>query len=180
VHDSNGYHPRPSGLNTFASIVLIPLRLALGALFIFAGWVKIRPPEATLGGPQDFAFAIKAFKLGLPDHLVQVATFATPWTEIICGIALIVGLWTRAAALAIGGLLVFFIVLIASALMRPELNLQNCGCFGEEGLPISPCGGAPSLCHIGENAVMLAVAVALFIWRRHLLSVDQVLERRRI
>src|SRR5690606_1335954 len=124
----------------------------------YAAWAKLKwAGERIEAGPQNFALAIKAFKLGLPDWFVKFSAFAVPWTEAICGVLVILGLFTRAATTVIALMLVLFIALIADA-MRRGLNLAHCGCFGEQGL-ICKSGDLP--CHIVENLVMLAACLAI-------------------
>jgi uncharacterized membrane protein YphA (DoxX/SURF4 family) len=100
--------------------VLLIFRLVLGGLFVYAGAVKVLDPL-------DFAQNIRNYQLvGQP--LSFVAAIVLPWLEILAGLALILGVWTRGAALAITGLLVFFIVLTAVTMVR-GLDV-DCGCFG--------------------------------------------------
>ncbi len=149
--------------------VCVPLRLILGGLFAFAAFNKLIAKgegPATSSGPQGFAWTIKAFKLDLPDWAVLTSTFTTPWIEIIAGAMLILGIWTRGAALVIGGLLVVFIALLLSVLYR-GLNV-DCGCFGD----MSPfCPAKVGWCNIIQNVGMLAAAIAIMATRRHALTV---------
>ena len=59
------------------------LRLQLGAIFAFAAYKKLqgKPGPYSPSGPEDFANAIKGFKLGLPDILVRLTVGTMPWTE---------------------------------------------------------------------------------------------------
>jgi putative oxidoreductase len=50
-----------------------------------------------------------------------------PWIEIVTGITLIAGFWTRASALCILGMMAMFTAAIAIALAR-DLHM-SCGCF---------------------------------------------------
>lgn len=141
--------------------VQLVLRVALGGLFVFAAYHKLKPPasEGALSGPQSFASSVLAFKIGLPDVLVRAAVACTPWIELVAGLALIFGVWRRAAAAIIGALLVLFIGLIISVLVR-KLPV-DCGCFGD----LSPfCDKAISECNIVQNAVLLAIAAYLTFW----------------
>lgn len=169
--DSAGDHPLADwSLNQIAwAIWAVPLRIGLGSIFLAAAWFKLRPPknDFALSGPQDFSNAIKAFKLGLPDFGVRFATSAVPWTEAICAVLLILGLWTRAAAALIAAMTTLFTVLVASAIMR-DLNIK-CGCFGERGLI---CSGPVDWCKVLENGLLIAAALALMLTRTHAVSVD--------
>ncbi len=147
----------------------VPLRWALGGLFVLAAYNKLVPKgtgAADSSGPQGFYWTIEAFKLGLPDWAVRAATFTTPWIEIVAGVALIVGFWTRGAAVVIGALLVAFIALLLSVLVR-GLNV-DCGCFGD----MSPfCPAKVGWCHIVQDVLMLAAAALIAATPRHALAV---------
>ncbi len=100
--------------------VLPIFRLVLGGLFVYAGAVKVLDPL-------DFAQNIRNYQL-VGQSLSFVAAIVLPWLEILAGLALILGVWTRGAALVVTGLLVFFIVLTAVTMVR-GLDV-DCGCFG--------------------------------------------------
>jgi len=100
--------------------VLLVFRLVLGGLFVYAGAVKVVDP---LGFAQD----IRNYRLA-GQSLSFLAALVLPWLEILAGAFLIAGVWKRAAALVITGLLVFFIVLTAVTMAR-GLDV-DCGCFG--------------------------------------------------
>lgn len=100
--------------------VLLAFRLVLGGLFVYAGAAKVLDPL-------DFAQNIRNYQL-VGQSLSFVAAIVLPWLEILAGLALILGVWTRGAALVVTGLLVFFIVLTAVTMVR-GLDV-DCGCFG--------------------------------------------------
>jgi len=102
------------------------VRVILGSLFLFSGLIKIGVFEGW-GDPQGFAGAVHAFRM-LHDDLIPFAAYAIPWTEVICGTCLILGVGARgAAALSIVMLLVF-VVGMGSVLYR-HLDV-TCSCFG--------------------------------------------------
>ncbi len=151
------------------SYLAVPFRFALGGLFLLAAFNKLFVER----GPQHFAASVKAFKAIDPDQapmLFQLAVFGTPWVEIFAGVALILGLWTRAAAGVIAGLLVVFIALIVSVILR-DLNTE-CGCFGK----LSPfCGDKVGVCNIVQNIVLLAMALAIANARTQFFALDSIL-----
>jgi len=65
-----------------AKIVQIVLRVALGAIFIYAGWVKLQDPW------QLFAAGIASYEI-LPMKAVEFVARTLPWFEIALGIVLI-------------------------------------------------------------------------------------------
>jgi uncharacterized membrane protein YphA (DoxX/SURF4 family) len=100
--------------------LLLVFRLALGGLFVYAGAVKVLDPL-------DFAQNIRNYRL-VGQSLSFIAAVVLPWLEILAGVALAAGIWKRASALIISGLLVFFILLTLITIAR-GLDVE-CGCFG--------------------------------------------------
>jgi uncharacterized membrane protein YphA (DoxX/SURF4 family) len=100
--------------------LLLVFRLALGGLFVYAGVVKVFDPL-------DFAQDIRNYRL-VGQSLSFMAALVLPWLEILAGVALAAGIWKRASALIISGLLVFFIALTLVTIAR-GLDVE-CGCFG--------------------------------------------------
>ncbi|HEY1336132.1 MAG TPA: MauE/DoxX family redox-associated membrane protein [Bryobacteraceae bacterium] len=102
-------------------ILSIFLRLALGGIFIYAGWIKLRDPW------QMFAMAIDSYGL-LPLKWVELTARTLPWAEVALGLWLIVGRWLRIPATLVTALLaVFFALLVRAYAKGMEIN---CGCFG--------------------------------------------------
>lgn len=137
------------------AVLITPVRIGLGALFILAAYLKLQ-------NPQDFVDSIKAFKifdLDTQGHLVVLAAFTIPWLEMLCGFLLLIGLWTRAAALALSVLLAAFTIGVISVIRR-DLDV-SCGCFGEYEWP---CKGNIGACHVVRNSILL-LASLLITWR---------------
>jgi len=145
---------------------LLVLRLATAGLFVWAAVVK-------LSGPRDFLYSIKGFKI-LPEHVLQPLAFMVPWTELVCAIALVFGLWGRSAALVLGTMLVVFMGAIVAVLAR-DMHVE-CGCFGDFSLLCK--AGAVGWCNVGQNALMLAIALPVMIWGPGALSWDSWARRR--
>ncbi len=97
----------------------IRVQLALGAIFIVASLPKIADPPS-------FAHMIYNYRI-LPAGLINFSSLAMPWVELLCGIALVLGVWKRAALGIITLMLVVFIVAISFNLARG--NAIDCGCF---------------------------------------------------
>ena len=101
--------------------LLLVLRMALGAVFVYAAWTKIREPW------QIFAMAIAAYDV-LPEWAVTGVARGLPWLEMLIGLLLIAGRWRRVSAAAASVLLlVFFGLMIRAYVKGMEIN---CGCFG--------------------------------------------------
>jgi uncharacterized membrane protein YphA (DoxX/SURF4 family) len=160
------------------------LRLTLGALLIVSGGMKLgffNPLALALAldylrmDPIDFAFAIKAFKMGLGDGLVSFAAYTVAWGELLTGLLLLIGLWTRGAVLATIVLMGAFAVGIVS-LMHRGIDVK-CPCFGKLQLF---CGDVPlGLCHILRNACFAAAAGVVLWLGPGMGSIDGWLARRR-
>ncbi len=137
------------------SVLLLVIRVALGAMFLFSAWMKLSPANilglGPLPGMHFFAQAVRSFEL-VPEAWVPLVTYAVPWTEVVVGVCLILGIASRAAGLLGFLLLVVFTVGVASVLIR-GLNI-TCGCFGRFKLI---CEGAVGLCKVGENLVLMSL-----------------------
>lgn len=106
----------------------IALRVALGIVFVYAAWAKLRAPW------QLFAGAIADYKV-LPDGAVIPLARVLPWAELAIGILLIAGVLLRPAAVAATLMLAgFFALMIRAFIMHMDIS---CGCFGPTGDPIS-------------------------------------------
>ncbi len=100
--------------------LLLLFRLVVGAVFIWAGVLKVVDP---LG----FAESIMNYQV-FPRGLAFIVALVLPWVEVIAGGLLIVGLFRRSSALLISLMLIGFIGLVALALARGIDT--SCGCFG--------------------------------------------------
>lgn len=152
--------------------ILLAARVALGALFLFSAWTKFNPTQPALFGIPVFAQSVKAFDI-LPDHLVVLTAFVIPWAELLAGVALLVGFWTRAAALVVSALLAVFIAAIVSVITR-DMNIE-CGCFGKF---TWPCEGPAGWCKVWMNTGLLAVAALVAAAGGGAGSVDSVVAER--
>ena len=100
--------------------VTLLARIGLGLVFIAAALPKLADPPA-------FAKAIWAYDL-FPPWSVNPLALGLPWLELLCGLALVTGLWLRAAALWVGALLLSFCLALGLNLARHRP--VDCGCFG--------------------------------------------------
>ena len=97
----------------------IRVQLALGAIFIIAALPKIADPPS-------FAHMIYNYRI-LPAGLINISSLVMPWVELLCGIALVLGVWRRPALAIVTILLVLFLAAISFNLLRG--NAIDCGCF---------------------------------------------------
>lgn len=98
-------------------------RALVGAVLVYAGATKAAGPT------EEFALIISYYNILPRDMLMSTAAFL-PWAEVLLGWALLLGVMTRWAAAAAGGLFGFFLLALASTLAR-GIALPNCGCFGD-------------------------------------------------
>ena len=152
--------PRSERLKDLVGLVL---RLFLGVVLIWAGAAKV-------GRPLTAERAVQAYEI-FPMEVAKWIGLALPFLEIVLGVLLVLGLFTRAAAIASTLLMVAFIVGISQAWAR-GLTI-DCGCFGGGGQV-----GADETRYPQEIArdVVFALAGAWLWWRpRSLASLDRIL-----
>lgn len=94
-------------------------QIALGAVFVAAALPKLIDPPG-------FAEAIWNYQLA-PGWLVHPAALALPWLELLCGLALCLGVWARAATAWLAALLLVFLAALSINLARH--HPVDCGCF---------------------------------------------------
>lgn len=131
------------------------LRLILGVVFVYASLDKILEP-------QHFAISVRAYQI-IPLSLSNLFAVAVPWSEMIAGAMLILGVFTRRAAAAVFILLAMFVIAMATVLVRGMVI--DCGCFGEE-KGSSTVG--PFL--IGRNLFLMAAAFIVMRYNDGFLS----------
>lgn len=76
--------------------------------------------------PPAFAHMIYNYRL-LPGPAINALALVMPWLEMVVGVALILGVWKREAAIVAGILLLVFLVAIGVNLARG--HAVDCGCF---------------------------------------------------
>jgi uncharacterized membrane protein YphA (DoxX/SURF4 family) len=120
-------------------------RLFLAALFVYAGYVKLKEPFL-------FEMAVDSFQLLPPWGVIAVAKIL-PWLEIALGLVLLVG-WKLPYFAGFTTLLLgFFLGMMAISYARGTEAV--CGCFGY-GEPVSPRT-------LARDTALFAVAVYLTV-----------------
>jgi uncharacterized membrane protein YphA (DoxX/SURF4 family) len=117
----------------FRRVFLLVGRMALAAIFIYAGAVKLFGlaihPRPTVGlALSYFALQVDSYQL-LPPWAVQFVAHTLPLAEIAIGLMLLLGwllpIWSTLVSLLVAGL-------FASVVRAYALGLQiNCGCFAK-------------------------------------------------
>jgi uncharacterized membrane protein YphA (DoxX/SURF4 family) len=98
-------------------------RLVLGGVLFAAGYLKVFTLEKS-------QMAVRAYEL-LPISVANFLGIVLPFAEIVLGLLLIIGAFTRYMAILGGAIMFVFIAAIASAWAR-GLTI-DCGCFGGGG-----------------------------------------------
>src|SRR6266480_996145 len=121
--------------------------LIIGGIFIYAGVIKAMDPVG-------FANDIDNYKI-LPWPLTVRLAFYLPWLEILCGLAVILGLLYRGGLLILAMLISIFI--IASVIAKARGLDITCGCFGHASKYLSFFG------HLALDFVLLVVTAGLLV-----------------
>ncbi len=108
--------------------VTLSMRVLLGAWFLYSGGIKLWG-----SGLEAFVRDVGNYRL-LPDAWVVPVAYLVPWTEVIAGLLLMVGVCRKGAILVIFGMVIGFMVFIGWA-WQQQLDI-SCGCQGS-GEPIS-------------------------------------------
>lgn len=138
------------------------VRWILGVTFVYASFHKIIAPAA-------FARIIYGYGL-FPEVTVNVIAIVLPYIELVTGLALLTGLFPRAASLIIMVLLLSFIAAISINLLRGYEF--NCGCFNSDN---SNSAGSAGLTLV-RDFVLLFICIQVYRFKPdsdRILSVTQ-------
>jgi uncharacterized membrane protein YphA (DoxX/SURF4 family) len=131
------------------------VRWILGALLVWAALSKI-------ANPLEFYSGVAAYRLPLPGSVLRATAMVLPWLELICGLLLLAGLWTRAAA---GWALILFGVFIVATGQAWARGLEiACGCFNLQALGLGEGRGRAAAAFLESvgfafvRAIVLALA----------------------
>lgn len=148
-------------------LLLTLIRVGVGGIFLVFGFVKAIEPL------KIFYESVASYKM-VPDVLIEPFGLLVLAAEIVFGLFLTVGLFTKWSNRAILTLLVMFIIAIAQAMAR-GLDLPDCGCSGSA---IS-LGESPVEV-ITRDSVMLVGVAWLAITKKYGWTLDQFLSRKKI
>ena len=122
------------------------LRAALGIVFIIASISK-------LTAQSQFINEVAGYGLLTPT-MARLYGLALPWAELVAGVSLIFGMFSRPALIL--SLLMTFSFTVANIFAMYQGNLEDCGCFGQ----LIPLSHTASL--IVDSLVMLIAGFLLF------------------
>jgi len=137
------------------------LRIALGALFVLSGSLKILTPI------EEFQALIRTYHM-TPEFIIPIFSVALPIVEVVAGLCLIIGLFERWAALVASAMVVMFLIAITQALAR-GYPLADCGCFGA-----FKFGDTPTQVLLRDWGLLLA-SLLLVVHPPKRLSLDNIL-----
>lgn len=139
-------------------VALLLIRIALGIGFLWAGLSKISEPS-------NFSSLIENYEI-LSPAASRMTALLLPRLELLIGACLVLGLFTRAAALCASVLSFGFASAVGSALYR---GLQiDCGCFGS--------GSAVSWTHVWLDLAILLASGWLLLRSPGPISLDRKLD----
>jgi len=141
----------------------IAARLVVGGVWIVAGVLKLPDPAASVR-------AVRAYSL-LPEPIVPAVGHLLPVVEVVVGVALVLGLLTRGAALISAALFLLFVGAIASVWAR-GISIE-CGCFGGGGAAQDASSSYPL--EIARDVGLLALSVFLVWTPRTRVALDRLL-----
>lgn len=125
------------------------LRLGIGGLFVYAGFIKLLDPRA-------FARSLAQFDL-LPDPLLSLVAMGLPLLELLAGLGLLLAV--RGSLSVILGLLGLFILVLGYAILL-DLDI-DCGCF-----TVADLKARTSVTHAFWRDLVLMAATLLLYSRR--------------
>jgi uncharacterized membrane protein YphA (DoxX/SURF4 family) len=138
-------------------------RLVTGGVWIWAALIKLPHPDQSV-------LAVRAYEL-LPGDTATPVGHLLPVLELVVGLCLVLGLLTRAAAVASGLLFTAFIIGIGSVWAR-GITI-DCGCFGGGGYDPNAADKYPW--EIARDVGLLLMS-AYLVWQgRTRLALDNLL-----
>lgn len=102
------------------------MRIIVGGVFIFSGFVKAIDPWGTIYKFDDY---LAAMSLNLWPNLVLVGAFALCAIEFLCGIFLLLGCFRRSSSVLAA--LIMAIMLPLTLWIAMADPVADCGCFGD-------------------------------------------------
>lgn len=116
-----------------SGVPLLLARLVLGGLFIWMGLAKISDPVA-------FLKVMRQYDIVSAPLILNSTAIALPWIEVVSGLAMILGLFTRGAAATMAIMLAVFTpaILVRTFAIIGETGASffdvqfDCGCGGGE------------------------------------------------
>jgi uncharacterized membrane protein YphA (DoxX/SURF4 family) len=148
-------------------LVGVPLRLLVGIVFVYASLYKLLEPR-------EFAISIALYDM-LPLELVNLMALTLPAIELVTGVTVILGLWTRASAAVINGMLLMFIFAIGYVVFVRGQAEFGCGCFSPAA---EEAGKELATGTLWRDVGYLAAGVYVMVFDDGAVGLDGLLRRR--
>jgi uncharacterized membrane protein YphA (DoxX/SURF4 family) len=130
--------------------IILVSRVFIGLLFVFSSLDKIVDPSA-------FARSVTNYGILPPSIPVIVATIL-PWVELLCGFAVLFGVFLRGSSLLLSTMIALFTLAVISALLR-GLDI-SCGCFTQD-----QAAGHIGWTKVTENTGLFVLTLILYFSR---------------
>lgn len=147
---------------SWADWIGLVARLTLAVVWLVASLAKLPNLEGSV-------LAVRGFQI-LPYDLAVIVGYLLPMVELIIGVLLLIGLFTRPAAVLSGLIMVAFVIGIAQAWAR-GLAI-DCGCFGGGGTIALEEAQAQYPWDIARDLGLLALAAWLSVRPRTPFALD--------
>ena len=150
--DTGLFFEVPGGTGRWQFFLLV-FRIVIASVFIYASLQKI-------GKPLMFADEIGMYGVLEPGPLLYLAAIVLPWLELLCGLALLTGIFMRGAALLFAAMNLMFVIVI---------SYRSVVIMAAEGTPLRQiyfdcgCGFGPTYAwkKLIEDSVFLVFSVAI-------------------
>jgi uncharacterized membrane protein YphA (DoxX/SURF4 family) len=146
----------------FTPVLTLAVRIVVGALLVAAGALKI-------GHAAELASAIAGFRL-LPAAVIPLLALVLPFFEVLLGLYLLAGLFTRIAAWVAAAQFALYAAAIASAVLRGIP--ANCGCFGPSDAAVADWP------HVVVDAALALLCIAMAMRAPGAWAVDERMQSR--
>lgn len=113
---------RLPGREKIFGVIALAARLFLAGVFFYACLDKIQHPA-------EFAELVSGYNM-LPEAVVPLVAVVLPWLELGLGVLLVLNRWPQGTVLLVNLLLIAFLIMLVSALVR-GIDI-NCGCFSTD------------------------------------------------
>jgi putative oxidoreductase len=123
-------------------------RILVGGVFVIASIDKIAYPE-------EFVKIVVSYQI-TPSEIAQAFSYILPWAELILGIFLLVGLYTKKVSFIVSILLFIFILALLSQVIQG--TKENCGCFTN--IPL--LSSSNPFVSIFRDIILLTMAIVVY------------------
>ena len=147
-------------MKPYIKYIYFAIRIAIALIFIVSGSLKLYNP---------YTFTLVLMKFISVYDVSALLSVLIPIIEVLLGILLLVGLFTRLAAIHLNALLVIFFYIIAYILAHKFM--LNCGCFGSwSNKPVS-------VNNLIFQSILFVLNFTIIFDRYKFLSLDNIIKK---